>query len=92
MANKTSVSGTSNTKTAAEIRTWYEENKDNIERYAKAQDSVKLLRDVTKISTRTISTIDKNTLKGYFNNIGGNEKNLRKLQDIYIIVLIYILD
>lgn len=78
MANINSATGTS--KTTAEIREWYENNRVSIENYAKAQDSVRTLRDVTKtVTTRNIQTINKEELKGYFSNLGGNEKNLRKV-------------
>ena len=74
---KSGASSTSKNPTAAEIRDWYNKNKTQIERYAAAKDSITQLRDVNRTSTRSISTIDKETLKEYFDNIGGNETNMR---------------
>ncbi len=71
MANtkKTSANGTSNTKSVSEIKEWYAKNKEQIIN----------LRDVTKITARNIPTIDKETLKSYFQNIGSNEKQTRDI-------------
>lgn len=44
--------------------------------FAKNADIYKQLRDVTKSSAKSITTIDKETLKGYFRNIQSNQKQL----------------
>jgi hypothetical protein len=75
--NNNSANSTSKTLTVAEIRKWYTDNKTKIEKYASAKDAIKTLRDVTKSSTRSFSTVNKESLKSYFDNIGGNEKGLR---------------
>lgn len=72
-----SATSTSEKKTAAEMREWYEKNKTNIENFAKSQSEIHNLRDVTKPTTRTISTINKEELKSYIENIGASEKQLR---------------
>ena len=75
------ANGTSNNNhTVSEMLEWYKNNKDKVENYAKASADFVNLRDVTKsIKSRTINVIDKETLKGYIKNIGGNEKNLRNV-------------
>lgn len=78
MAQDISAKGTSQ-PTVAEIKKWYNENKESVSLYVKAKDSIRTLRDVTKQQTREVKTVDRETLKGYFNNVGGNEKNLRKV-------------
>lgn len=69
--------------TAAEVREFYEKNKDRLgalERYEIAQtQGMKYLRDVTKTSTRNISSFSKEAVKGYLKAPGSNEKNLRNL-------------
>lgn len=46
--------------------------------YKKAQDStLQSLRDVNKLSNPSISAINKEELKKWIKNVGGNEKNLR---------------
>lgn len=73
--NKSAKNGASSVE---QIKEWYENNKKDIENYAKASDSIWNLRDVTKSSNRTITTIDKTSLKNYIQNIGSSEVNLRK--------------
>ena len=66
--------------TVAEIREWYNKNRSTIENYASAKENIKRLRDITRSqSPRTITTINKETLAGYFSNIGANEVNLRSV-------------
>lgn len=65
--------------TATEMRNWYMENHKHIEAYASAEQAAKLLRDVAKTSTKTITAFNKETLRSYLQNIGSNEKNLRSL-------------
>lgn len=76
MANTKSAN--SGTHTIDEIKAFYEANKSDIMRFAN-KDAIKTLRDVTKVSNKVVNTIDKATLKRYFDNIGNNEKNLRKV-------------
>ena len=41
--------------TVAELRNWYEQNKDRLDRYAKAKDALLNLRDVSKSTKLTFS-------------------------------------
>lgn len=80
MAQKKGATSASNkSPSAAEIRDWYNKNKGKVDLYAKAEEGIKRLRDVTKQYSRSIPTINKEDLKQYFKNIGGNEKNLRSV-------------
>lgn len=45
--------------------------------YAKAKDSIQALRDLNKITAVNIRAINKEELKQWIRNVGGNEKNLR---------------
>lgn len=78
---KTVTDGTSNNKqpTVAEIRQWYEANKNNIEQFAKSNIVVATLRDVARTSTKSIRKFNRETLKDYIENIPGNEKNIRDI-------------
>ena len=79
MANQKSATNGTPKRTVAELRKWYEENKSAIERYTKAKDGADILRDVTQtVTPPSVQTINKEELKQWFNNIGANEKNLRK--------------
>lgn len=49
------------------------------QRFADSQEAFKRLRDFTKGSTRNIGVFDKETLRGYFQNIVSNEARLRNL-------------
>ena len=65
--------------TPREVKDWYENNRDQ-NNFAKADDALKNLRDVSKTATtRTISSFDKSSLRTYLQNISSNEKNLRNL-------------
>jgi len=66
-------------KTANEMREWYEKNKRHIENFAAAEQAAKSLRDVTKTANKTISTFSRETLRGYLQNLGSSERNLRNL-------------
>ena len=69
-------------RTSNEVRQWYDQNKPKFVNYADtatANDAIKLLRDVTKTSTKPISAFNKDSLRTYLQNIGTNEKNLRNL-------------
>lgn len=68
-----------NEKTSAEMREWYQKNKKHIENYAAAEQAARSLRDITKTTTKTVNTFNKETLRTYLQNIGSNEKNLRNL-------------
>lgn len=74
---KTGATGTKASPSAAEVQQWYEKNKQSIENFADATKAITTLRDVTRTSTKTISTINKDNLKTYISNIGSNEANLR---------------
>lgn len=77
MARKrTEVSSAPSQSTAKQKNDWYQKNINN---YAVAEQAIKELRDVTKSTTKTINTFNKESLRGYFQNIGSNEKNLRNL-------------
>lgn len=75
--NTTSANGTK--LTAAEMKKKYEQMEGRIKRFEEASDAVKLLRNVSKTQTRNIGTFDKETLRGYLQNIGSSEVNLRNL-------------
>lgn len=76
---KTGANGTSKNITAAEAKEWYEKNKSIIENFSNAEKALKIVRDVTKNNVRRISTFSKDTLRGYLQNLGSNERNLRNL-------------
>lgn len=68
-----------NKHTAAEMKEWYEQNKNTLN-FDKANEALKNLRDITKTSTyRTINNFDKSSLRTYLQNISSNEKNIRNL-------------
>lgn len=74
-----SKSAPANKLTAAELREWYEQNKKEIANFAKADNAIKQLTDVSKTTTKTISAFNKESLRTYLQNIGSNQKNLRNL-------------
>ncbi len=74
----TPKSAPTKTLTAAEKREWYDKHKGEIENYVKVLDPLRL-KDVTKTSTKRIETFDKDKLLSYFENIPGNERNIRNL-------------
>ena len=76
---KVSDSAPSNERTSAEMREWYQKNKKHIENFAAAEQAALSLRDITKTTTKTVNTFNKETLRTYLQNIGSNEKNLRNL-------------
>jgi len=65
--------------TVAEVREFYEKNKDTIKNFAMAESVAKPLKDITKTATKSISTFNRETLRSYISNLGSNEKNLRNL-------------
>jgi len=74
-------SSTSQSKqpTAAEMREFYEKNKNRIAKFD-ATTVAKQLRDIQKSKTyRSISNYNKETIRAYLQNISSNEKNLRGL-------------
>lgn len=81
--SKTSATGTERKKmTASELQSWYDMNfakVQQLERFEEASEAIKQMRDVTKSSTRSISSFSKEKLRSYLSNIGGNESNLRDL-------------
>lgn len=74
-----SKSAPANKLTAAELREWYEQNKKEIANFAKADNAIKQLTDISKTTTKTISAFNKESLRTYLQNIGSNQKNLRNL-------------
>lgn len=62
-----------NNHTVAEIKQFF----SNQEMYAKAKDSQVVFRNVNKYTNPAIQAIDKDELKRWIRNVGGNEKNLR---------------
>lgn len=76
MARRTT--GTSNKRpTAAEVQAWSAKNKKNYTEVFTAEDLNVRLRDVTKSITQSVRTVNKDTLKGYLENVVNAEKNLR---------------
>jgi len=65
--------------TAAEVREFYEKNKNTIKNFAMAESAAMPLKDITKSATKSISTFNRETLRSYIANLGSNEKNLRNL-------------
>lgn len=77
---KTSAtSTTSNRPTAKEVQEFYNKNKNRIENFDKAIEAIKKYRDVTKSTSKTINTFNKEKLRTYLNSIGSNENNLRNV-------------
>ena len=74
-----SASSSENRPSSAEVRQFYEENKDRIAKYASAETAIKQLTDLTKNTFKSVATFNKENLRTYFTNIGSNEKNLRNL-------------
>ena len=77
MATKNSVSSGTQSNSRREVAQKYTEDFMK-QRFAESQEAFKRLRDFTKKSNKTITTFDKETLRGYFQNITNNEANLRK--------------
>ena len=81
MATKTnSANGTSNRPNATEMRDWYEKNKHSLEMYAKAQDALFNLREISKNKKyKSIETISKEDLRQYLENPTNYEIQLRNI-------------
>lgn len=78
--NKTSANGTSNKPSAAEMREWYEKNKNRLDRFAEAKDALLNLRQINKDTRyRTVSKISKEDLKQYLENPNNYEEELRNI-------------
>lgn len=82
--NKKAVSDvSSNKKTAAQMREWYEKNKSQIGcfvNFANTKDAFKKLRDVTKnLKQTSVSSYSKDKIIKYLQNISSYEKELRNL-------------
>ena len=61
-------------RTAAEMKEWYEKNKEV------TQNAFKQVRDVTKTTRQTtLSSYSKDNVVSYLQNISSNENNLRNL-------------
>lgn len=72
-------SSQSNHPTAAEMREFYEKNKDRIAKFDEISVA-KQLRDIQKSKIyHNISNYNKETIRSYLQNISSNEKNLRGL-------------
>lgn len=66
--------------TVAELRSWYEKNKERLSNYELTEDQIKRLRDVTKNSQgKNVTTFAKETVVSYLQNPSRNESNLRNL-------------
>ena len=70
---------TRNKMTAKELQEWYDANQKHLQNFEAAQSAATLLKDITKNSTKSISTFSKETLRTYMTNLGSNENNLRNL-------------
>lgn len=75
----TAPSITENHDTIEVSREMYEQQQRHMQNYAAAEQAAKNLRDITKTSTKSISTFSRETLRTYLQNLGGSEKNLRNL-------------
>lgn len=82
MARVTSKSGAkvapSTTKTAEEMKQWYDRN-SSIENFDAAMDAVKQLRLLDKTSYRSITSLNKDSVVQYIQSPASNEKNLRNV-------------
>lgn len=77
---KAGTNSASKQPTVAELRTWYEKNKDRINNYELAEDQIKRLRDVTKNTRdKNVTTVSKEMVVSYLQSPSQNEKNLRNL-------------
>lgn len=66
--------GTTNKRTAAEMKEWYAENAKN------TQNAFKQIRDVTKTGRQTtLNSYSKDQVISYLQNVTSNENNLRNL-------------
>ena len=74
MANKQSAQGTK--KTAAELRAWYNENHDAIDRYTKAKAKLKKITDINKTPKAPYTVFDREKLRNYMKNPLRNYKQL----------------
>ena len=77
MAQTKKVSSTP-TKTAQEIKEWYEKNYKNIQNFEKVQEALKRI-DPTENVSRSYNTFDKTKLRTYMKNPIAQYKNLRNL-------------
>ena len=68
-----------NTKTSAESTPIEYADRQKALEFAKKIAETYKLRDVTKSSAKTVQSIDKTSLKQYFQNVGSNENNFRKV-------------
>lgn len=79
MAEVNSAKGTSR-PTAAEIRSWYEKNKNTIEQYKKAKESLQFI-DVKKNENRLYTVFDLDKLRTYLKNPSMYYKQLIELSN-----------
>lgn len=79
---KDNKSANSTSRTASEIKEWYQENKQNIENFANAQEAWKQLQNVAKnTKQKTINQQTKENVLNYLQNPSSNEANLRNTSD-----------
>lgn len=73
-SKNTTTQRTTNRRTAAEMKEWFEKNKEV------TQNAFKQIRDVTKTTRQTtIKSYSKESVISYLQNISSNESNLRNL-------------
>ncbi len=73
------VSATPTRPTAQEMSMRYAQSLEKTVNFAKAEGALKILDNIQKTRTNTISAFDKKKLRTYLQNIGSNENNLRQL-------------
>ena len=78
MAKSDSVKGTSST--AAEIKEWYEKNKNTIESFKKAQEGIAFI-DVKKSENRTYTIFNLDLLRTYLKNPASYYKKIIELSN-----------
>lgn len=80
MANTTSANGTSQKRTAAEIKAWYEQHKTSIEKFEKMQNGLQLINP-NKTQTRSYTIFSLETLRRYMKNPAAYYKNIIELSN-----------
>lgn len=66
-------------KTTKEIREWYEQHHEAIEKFDKKNIDSYIFRDVAKAANKAVQVINKDDFKNYLENIGNNETRLRRM-------------
>lgn len=75
---KSSSKNSSKQPTSSEIRNWYEQHKNTIERFERSQEALQLV-DPKKTNSKTFSIYSKENLRTYMKNPFTNARNLRNL-------------